>query len=88
MSDYGIKFENAIKNIFGKPKTSVYFSSYFDQSKHRPILYTACLYSLNYIPEKFKDDEIKLIENYMNDFPTEDIDKDKQLIDLFNNINS
>jgi|GEM_PF-914389 hypothetical protein len=47
--DFGMLFENIVKKIWGEPKTTIYFASYYmDKIEGMMILYALCIYILNY----------------------------------------
>ena len=54
--DYGMLFERIVEKIWGKPKTPTTFASYYNMKEGKVILYTLCIYILNY---HSPDDELK-----------------------------
>lgn len=53
-NDYGMMFERTVKKVFGHPKTSIYFSGYYDTNEYafKAMLFSMCTYEINYCPEK------------------------------------
>lgn len=65
-NDYGMLFEDIIKNIFGVPKTPIYFSGYYDTNPYvfKSMLLTICIYEINYNDDKYTEEELEIIKDY------------------------
>lgn len=73
MADFAMTFEETVKKIWGKPKTSVYFAGYYDlRSKDgapdKAILFGLCLYEKNYNPDDYSDVGKEIIDDYITAF--------------------
>lgn len=65
---YSYLFEKVVKAVFGKPKTSVYFASFRGggNQKHKYILFTICVYILNY-DKDITEEEKEVLERFTSD---------------------
>lgn len=67
MENYCYLFEKVFKGVFGRPKTPIYFAGYCDMrgDKHKYILYTLCIYVLNY--RNITDEEKEVLERFTSE---------------------
>ncbi|MRJ10509.1 hypothetical protein EDL98_05365 [Ornithobacterium rhinotracheale] len=68
--DYAYVFEKIVKKVWGRPKTDVYFSNFYDSGnpEFKYILFSICVYLINYKGELLSDDEKNRIEEYTENF--------------------
>lgn len=59
MTDYGMTFERVVKKFLGKPKTPIYFASYFgDNFETKALLFAICVSEININKDKYSEDEL------------------------------
>lgn len=68
MKDYSYLFEKVFKGVFGYPKTSVYLAGFCnigERKCHKYMLYTLCIYVLNY--KNITAEEKEVLERFTSE---------------------
>ena len=81
------EFTLAILKIFGEPKTSNDFSFFFDENLYREILFSICLYIINYKIDEYEKEDIIIFSNFIYKYQ-DDNTSIKDIISIINLINS
>lgn len=83
IQDPGSKFEEIIMKFFGRPKTSIYFASYFDRTskfERRALLFAICVKEININQDHYSKENIKKFEEFETKLSGDDVEY-KTLID-------
>jgi hypothetical protein len=65
MENYAMIFEEVVKHYFGKPKTEIYFSGYFDSEfSRKAILFSICVKEQNCKTDLYAKEELGRLADF------------------------
>lgn len=60
-----MKLERVVIKFFGEPKTSIYYSSYYNNGfSTRALLFSICVKEINSNPEKYSEDQLEKLKEF------------------------
>ena len=65
IQDYGMEFENIVIKFFGRPKTPIYFASYYsDNFETKAMLFSICVQEININKDKYSQMQIEELTKF------------------------